>query len=307
MILKVHENYLNMNDLIIVIGASGSIGTHLVKTLVQNNWSCVCALHHTPLPSDLAREPRVIQQYGFDILDMHSIDRLFSKFAARTHCIWNLAAPLSVASERDPSYAELVVVEGMKKVLLSMKKFGIKKICFSDSIGSFGSLSPRDECKGSWLSQNPEQDPESVYGRQKRECRNLLTEFSSQVEGSDTRFAVIPGVLHTSPTWGMGTTEYALSAIECASLGKEYTCPVPLKAVLPMIYIDDLTRALVGLMEADKHDLVEADRGYAICGFSFSADQLFDEIKRQYRPKFKYKVVLDNASQLSLRRSGPTL
>ena len=91
---------------------------------------------------------------------------------------------------------------------------------------------------------------------------------------------MIPGVLHTSPTWGMGMTEYALSAIECAFLGKEYTCTLPLKAVLPMIYIDDLTRELVGLMEAD--------RGYAICGSSFSAHQLFDEIKRRYYPKFKY-------------------
>ena len=292
-----------MRDVIIVIGASGAIGSPLVKALIQSRWTCVCALHRTSLPADLASDPKVIQEFGFDILDASSVNTLFSKFAERAFCVWNLAAPLSVESEKDPAYAERVVVEGMQTVLKCMKNFGIMRICFSDSIGSFGMSAPRENCKGSWLIENPEQDPGSVYGRQKRKCRNLLKQFSSY--GIDTRFAVIPGVLHTSPSWGAGTTEYALSAVEAACLGKEYTCPVPLEAILPMIYIDDLINALVAFMEADVRDLLEPDRGYAISGFSFSALELFQEIQKNYYPNFQYKVLPDSFGAAKFAKIWP--
>ena len=60
--------------------------------------------------------------------------------------------------------------------------------------------------------------PGSDYGRQKRKCRDLLRAYTA--EGGDTRWAVIPGVLHADATWGAGTTEYALDLILCAVEGR---------------------------------------------------------------------------------------
>tara|TARA_B110000208_G_scaffold79934_1_gene102161 strand:+ start:767 stop:1012 length:246 start_codon:yes stop_codon:yes gene_type:complete len=47
---------------------------------------------------------------------------------------------------------------------------------------------------------------------QKRGCRELMARFAKD-HGGDPRFAVLPGVLHSEPVWGNGTTEYALDAL----------------------------------------------------------------------------------------------
>ena len=90
-----------------------------------------------------------------------------------------------------------------------MAAVGARRICFTDSIGSFGAEAPRRGATARWLHDNPTQDPGSDYGRQKRGCRELMAQFAEE-HGGDPRFAVLPGVLHSEPVWGNGTTEYAL-------------------------------------------------------------------------------------------------
>ena len=148
---------------------------------------------------------------------------------------------------------------------------------FTDSIGSFGASAPRENCTARWLTENPKQDPESDYGLQKRACRELMADFTKS-EGGDTRWAVVPGVLHSDATWGDGTTEYALEALAAAVDGNSYPCPVGADVILPMIYADDLIRGLMALEAAPSEDLKEPEQGYAIAGFSFTPKQLFEEI-----------------------------
>jgi threonine 3-dehydrogenase len=105
------------------------------------------------------------------------------------------------------------------------------RICFSDSIGSYGRSAPRKEASADWLVQNPNQDPGSDYGKQKREIRGLLKKSKY-----DTRWAIIPGVLNSDEKWGAGTTEYALDMILHAVQKKKYVCPIDPEQYLPMIY-----------------------------------------------------------------------
>ena len=93
--------------------------------------------------------------------------------------VWNLAAPLSVDTAKDPDIAYEVVVKGMKNLLQCCEDNNVRQVCFSDSIGSFGKSSPRIDATASWLTENPGQDPGSEYGSQKRSCRNLMRQFSS--------------------------------------------------------------------------------------------------------------------------------
>ena len=211
---------------------------------------------------------------------------LLTKYGTNISSIWNLAAPLSVDTAKDPSSAMRVTVDGMRNVLEAMRHTGISRICFSDSIGSFGSSSPRDNCTAGWLLDNPDQDPGSDYGVQKRMCRNLLSQYRDE-HGFDTRFVVIPGVLHSENTWGGGTTEYALDALVAAHRNQHYTCPIPEHVQLPMIYIDDLVRGMILIDKCPKDLLLEKQSGYNLAGFSFSPKQLFDEIQKHI-PRFTY-------------------
>ena len=100
---------------------------------------------------------------------------------------------------------------------------------------------------------------------------------------------MLPGVLHSNAVWGNGTTEYALDALLAAphqetKLGLPTTgaflCPVDPDVKMPMVYVDDLMRGLCALQEADEAQLSEPERGYCIPGLSFSANELFAEIRK---------------------------
>merc|ERR1712232_290634 len=188
----------------------------------------------------------------------------------------------------------------MKNVINGMQEAGIRRLCFTDSIGSFGAAAPRKNCTARWLTENPDQDPGSDYGRQKRGCRELMLKFAKE-HGGDPRFAVLPGVMHSEPVWGNGTTEYALDALLAAPhqqtrhglpTGDAFVCPVDPDVRLPMVFVSDLMRGLVALQEADEELLTEPQRGYCIPGLSFSPNELFAEI-RKHHPGFGFCVKLD--------------
>jgi len=200
----------------------------------------------------------------------------------------------------DPALAEAVTVGGMHNVLNAMAEVGARRICFTDSIGSFGATAPRTGATARWLHENPEQDPGSAYGRQKRACRELMAQFVRE-HGGDSRFAVLPGVLHNNPVWGNGTTEYALDAILAAPhqqtkhglpTSGAYVCPVDPDVRMPMVHVDDLMRGLIALQDADESALREPQQGYCLPGLSFSPNELFAEI-RKHHPGFGFRVELD--------------
>jgi len=237
---------------------------------------------------------------GVDVCDADGIRDLFRKHADETTTVWNLAAPLSVETALNPALAEQVTIGGMRNVLDAMAEVGARRICFTDSIGSFGSTAPRKGATARWLHENPKQDPGSEYGRQKRACRELMAQFVRD-HGGDSRFAVLPGVLHSNPVWGNGTTEYALDALLAAPhqetkhglpAGGAYVCPIDPDVRVPMVFVDDLMRGLVALQEADESDLCEPDHGYCLPGLSFTPNELFAEI-RKHHPGFGYRVELD--------------
>jgi len=267
----------------LIIGAAGAVGKELSRALKNAGSVIIAADRHEHLPSSIKGVASVLVG-GVDVRDERAVSALIREHACPKTTVWNLAAPLSVETALSPGVAEAVTVKGMRNVLSAMSAVGCRRICFTDSIGSFGAEAPRHGVKASWLVANPGQDPGSDYGRQKRAVREMLSDF--ELSGGDPRFAVLPGVIHTQPVWGNGTTEYALDAIRAAASGKPFACPIDPDVVLPMIFVDDLMRGLVSLQFAKKSELREPQRGYNIPGLSFTANQLFHEI-RQHVPGFE--------------------
>jgi threonine 3-dehydrogenase len=305
---RVHysNNMKDNKNIVLIIGATGAIGKKLSEKCLEKGWRVVAPLHRTPMPEYLIQkygENQLISEVGFDITKWKVVKDLISKYSKEIFCVWNLAAPLSVEAEKNPKLSESVTIGGMKNILAAMEKYNVHNICFSDSIGSFGNGSPRYDCPASFLAYNSNHNSGSSYGKQKAACRQLLKDFSNKNVKNDTRFAVIPGVLHDFSKWGDGTTEYALEAMKFGvySSNKVYHCPVPLTKPLPMIYIDDLICGLYLLMVTKQHYLNEPEYGYSMAGFSFNARQLFNEISTKYNPKFKFKL-----SILEKKSNDPT-
>ena len=293
------------NKAILIIGASGAIGKALTKKFLDNGISVIAGLRKSPLPPELSDHPLLKQEFGIDMTNGPSIEKLFIKYHGGIGSVWNLAAPLSVDTASNPNLAYDVVVNGMNRLLASMAMHKVPTILFSDSIGSFGHECPRNwGATATWLLENPKQDPGSDYGEQKRICRELMAEWVKQGEGREMRFAVIPGVLHDDSTWGGGTTEYALDAMKAARNQEAFTSPVPLNVQLPMIWRDDLISGLFKLTMTPYENLAERDGGYSMSGFSFSARELFDEIQKLL-PKFSYEEGDMGGSAASFARLWP--
>ena len=278
----------------LIIGAAGAIGKRLCAALSQEGKRVIASDRMEHMPGSLKRSvttPGSLAVGNVDVRDTESLHNLFRNHADENTIVWNLAAPLSVETAMDPDVANSVTVGGMKNVLDAMKEVGARRICFTDSIGSFGSTAPRTGATARWLCENPTQDPGSDYGRQKFGCRELMEDFAKN-EGGDPRFAVLPGVLHSEPIWGNGTTEYALDALLAASKGVPYVCPVELDVKLPMIFVDDLMRGLISLQEAKEKQLIEPQHGYCVPGLSFTPNELFAEIQIHF-PDFQVTVDLN--------------
>lgn len=273
---------------VLVIGAAGAVGKRLVRALAARGERIVAVDKAPSLPEVLRRQV-VSTELGVDVRDFFTMQRILKRHRF-VHTVWNLAAPLSVETALNPNVAEQVTMNGMRNVLWAMYEARVKRILFTDSIGSFGETAPRQDCTARWLTEHPTQDPGSDYGRQKRACRRLLREFWTF--GGDPRWAVLPGVLHSEAAWGGGTTEYALCALLAAAKGEPFVCPVDLDVPLPMIFADDLVRGLLALQDADEKQLRQPERGYAIPGLSFTANELFTEIRRHV-PDFQVTVELD--------------
>ena len=286
----------------LIIGAAGAVGKRLCAALVARGHRVIASDRMESLPGTLKRS---LGELGtcvgsVDVCDAQALRALFREHADERTTVWNLAAPLSVETAMDPAVAEAVTVGGMRNVLAAMGEVGARRICFTDSIGSFGAEAPRRGATARWLTKNPGQDPGSDYGQQKRRCRELMAEFTRDY-GGDSRFAVLPGVLHSNSVWGNGTTEYALDALLAAPhqatrlglpTGEAYVCPVDPDVRVPMVFVDDLMRGLVALQEADEAQLTEPQRGYCVPGLSFSPHELFAEI-RKHHPGFGFRVELD--------------
>ena len=286
----------------LIIGAAGAVGKRLCAALASRGTRVIASDRMSELPSSLVSTVggNGITVGGVDVCDSDTLMKLFREHADENTTVWNLAAPLSVETAMDPAVAEAVTVGGMGNVLDAMKSVGSRRICFTDSIGSFGATAPRSGATARWLTENPGQDPGSDYGLQKRGCRELMERFAKD-HGGDPRFAVLPGVLHSEPIWGNGTTEYALDALLAAPHQQTkhglpamdaYICPVDPDVRMPMVFVDDLMRGLVALQEADEHSLTEPQRGYCVPGLSFTPNELFAEI-RKHHPGFGFRVELD--------------
>ena len=261
----------------IIIGAAGAVGKRLTAALSRAGSEVVAADRMEVMGLTLRQMAKHCVG-GVDVRDKDALAKLFKEHGGPETAVWNLASPLSVETALSPEVAQEVVIGGMKNTLDAMKSVGCRRICFTDSIGSFGATSPRENVSASWLVDNPTQDPGSDYGLQKRACRELLDEFA-QRDGGDPRIAILPGVLHAEPVWGNGTTEYALDAMLAASRGQEFECPIDLDVKLPMVFVDDLMCGLTALQMAPESELREPQRLYNMPGLTFTANELFREIK----------------------------
>ncbi len=264
----------------LVIGATGQIGYELVPALrklygVEN----VVAGYHSKKPSGVLLEGPVEQ---VDVSSRESLEAVIKKCDFDE--VYNLAALLSAAGEKNPQLAWKVNMIGHYNVLELAREYGFR-VFWPSTIAVFGPTTPKYK-----TPQHTIIEPITMYGITKY-AGELLARYYVQKYDLDVRGVRWPGIISSEALPGGGTTDYAVEIFYYAVEGKPYTCYLREDTELPMMYMPDAIKSVIQLMSANKARL-KLYVGYNVSAFSFTPRQLVEEI-RKYIPDFKVEYKPD--------------
>jgi nucleoside-diphosphate-sugar epimerase len=257
---------------ILVTGANGQLGSDLVAALHRHYGAT------NVIASGWKAPPHLSDSLTYEILDVTDRAQLETLIKHdRIGTVYHLAGVLSARGERDPDRCWDVNVNGLRHVLEAAKRFGLQ-VFFPSSIAVFGPHTPKLD-----TPQVTVEDPATMYGITKV-TGELLCHYYAQQFGVDVRSLRLPGIISYSAPPGGGTTDFAVEIFHAALQHHTYSCFVRPETRLPMMYMPDAIRAILGIMQADAA-AIKIRSSYNVTAISFSAAELVAEIQ-QHLPHF---------------------
>ena len=231
-----------MKDTILIIGASGQIGTELTLKLREVKGNNVV------IASDIREGSDELMQSGsfeiIDATDKKSILQIINKYNVSE--VYLMAAMLSVTAEKHPDRAWELNMNTLFNVLNLAKEKHINKVFWPSSIAVFGNTTPITE-----TPQNTITEPTTVYGISKMSGERWCAYYKDKY-GVDVRSIRYPGIISWKTKPGGGTTDYAVDIFYKAIQEKKYTCFLKEDTKLPMLYMEDAIKATIDIMDINK-------------------------------------------------------
>lgn len=271
---------------ILVIGASGQIGTELVMELRNLYGNKYVVASDLKTASDEVLESGPFEQ--LDVLDRDKLHQIIVKYNIGQ--VYLLAALLSATAEQKLMQAWNLNMYGLFYVLELAKEGFIDKVYWPSSIAVFGPNTPKSDTPQATITQ-----PVTVYGISKLAGEQWCS-YYHQKFGVDVRSLRYPGLIGYKSAPGGGTTDYAVDIFHKAVAGEPFSCFLDKHTRLPMMYMPDAIGATLQLMEAEASK-VKLRAGYNISAFSFTPEELAMEIRKHipdftitYDPDFRQQV-----------------
>ncbi len=275
-----------MKDVILVLGASGQIGTELVLNLRKAHGSA------NVIASDIKPAHSEVMESGpfeeINAMDGERIAEVVKKYNVTQ--VYHLVAMLSATAERMPEKGWVLNMESLFHVLNLAKDGLIKKVYWPSSIACFGPNTPKID-----TPQHTIMEPSTVYGISKQAGEQWCNYYHAKF-GVDVRSIRYPGIISWKSEPGGGTTDYAVEIYYEALKKGAYTSFLDKGTMLPMMYMPDAIRATVNLMDAPA-DQVKVRTSYNLAGISFapedvevSIQKILPDFKLDYAPDFRQAI-----------------
>ncbi len=271
---------------VLVIGASGQIGTELVMGLraIYGNDNVIA--------SDLKTASTEVLESGpfeqLDVMDRERLNQIVGQYNVGQ--VYLLAALLSATAEQKVMPAWNLNMYGLFYVLEMAKERIIDKVFWPSSIAVFGPNTPKLNTPQSTITE-----PTTVYGISKL-AGERWCEYYHNRYGVDVRSLRYPGLIGYKSNPGGGTTDYAVDIFHKAVAGTPFECFLSENTRLPMMYMPDAIRATIGIMEAESEKVLLRS-SYNISGFDFTPAELANEIRKHipefeisYNPDFRQEI-----------------
>ncbi len=290
--IKVLDNIIfvkifkRMQERILIIGASGQIGTELVMKLRSMHGN------DNVIASDIRPSSKQVMQSGpfetLDIMDEQLLRDIVKKYKVTQ--VYLLAALLSATAEQNIELGWSLNMRSHSHVLDLAKDGLIKKIFWPSSIAVFGPTSPKEN-----TPQYTIMEPNTVYGITKQ-AGERWNEYYFNKFGVDVRSIRYPGLIGWKAAPGGGTTDYAVDIFHQAIQHRKYESYLSYNTGLPMMYMPDAIRATIELMDAPAEH-IKIRSSYNLAGVSFTPAEIATEIKKHipnfemtYSPDFRQAI-----------------
>ena len=259
-------------DVILIVGSNGQLGTVLTEKL-RLIYGTV-----NVIASDLYKKIGFEDNFiTLDATDFKAVEEVVLK--NKITQIYHLAAILSAKGEQNPLGTWDLNMKTLFNVLEVSRLHKVKKVFFPSSIAVFGENIDKEN-----TLQSSNLTPTTVYGMSKVAGENWANYYFKKY-GLDVRSLRYPGVIGYQSLPGGGTTDYAVDIFHKAVKNEAFECFLEASTMLPMMYMDDVIRATLELMHADK-EKITIRTSYNIAGMSFNPEQIALSIK-EYYPDFK--------------------
>jgi len=271
---------------ILIIGASGQIGTELTAFLRKKHGS------HKVIASDIKEGSDQMMGNGpFEIMDAMDYDAVQDVVINHEITeVYLMAAMLSATAEKFPMRAWNLNMNSLFNVLNLARDGKIEKVFWPSSIAVFGPTTPSEK-----TPQHTIMEPSTVYGISKQTGERWC-EYYHEKYGVDVRSVRYPGLVSYKTMPGGGTTDYAIDIYHKAVKHSKYICFLNAETTLPMMYMDDAIKATVGIMEAPSA-CIKVRSSYNLAAMSFNPQQIAENIKKhmpdfeiEYKPDFRQTI-----------------
>ncbi len=270
-----------MSQTILVLGASGQIGSELIEKL-----RTIYGSTHV-VASDIRNgSPSLMNSGPFEIIDATDKEAIFAivkKYNVTQ--IYLLAAMLSATGEKFPQKAWDLNMTSLLAVLDLAKDKHINQVFWPSSIAVFGSTSPKIH-----TPQKTIMEPSTVYGISKI-SGEFWCNYYHEKYGVDVRSLRYPGIISWKTKPGGGTTDYAVDIFFKALEQGSFECFLSEDTCLPMMYMEDAVHATVQIMQVNANQ-INIRTSYNLSAMNFTPKELASAI-HQHLPNFTMSYKTD--------------
>jgi nucleoside-diphosphate-sugar epimerase len=251
--------------MILVTGASGLLGSALIKKLVDNGEQ-VRAIYRSEIPSIEGGDK--VAWVKADIQDILSLEDAMEGIATVYHC-----AGMVSFNPKNKQQLHKVNVEGTANVVNACLEKGVKKLLYVSSVAALGRI--REDQPINETMQWTEETSNSEYGKSK---------FLGEMEvwrgiGEGLKAVIVnPVIILGEGDWEKGSTEIFKTIYD------EF--PWYTEGISGFVDVQDVVRAMTDLM----HNDVFAQR-FIISGVNISYHTLFNKIAAAFNKKAPHKKV----------------
>ena len=210
-----------------ITGASGFIGTHLARQLLQQNWQVSILRHKRDLEG-----LEGYQVFHGDVKDFHSLKDMFKG----TDVLFHLAAALG-ASRINKKEFFAINVQGTENVLKAAADAGVERMIHFSSPGVFGSVKENKA-----VGEDHQAHPIDIYDKTKLEGERAALRFARK--GMD--------VVVIRPGWAYGPGDNRTFKLIKAVAKKRFILVTKGNTQLTPVYIHDLIKGIMLCAEKSK-------------------------------------------------------